>query len=293
MLFQTKYLLIVLPVTVFALQVLTGCGPRQYSHPTGYDLEHPQQMELGKVLNEISGITYDRQNNSLLAISDSKDKVIEIDLQKQKLKDVTGKIAEPGQDFEDLVLLDSTIYILASKGEIRAVPLYGQDSNSVQVYTLDVKGKNDFETLYYDTASKGLIMLCKECDMEKGAHTKTAYRFDLENKKFEDNPYYTISTKAVEDAVKDKKADFKPSAAAFHPLKKQLYILSSAGQLLVITDSKGKVLEVHRLNPDLFPQAEGIAFAPNGDMYISNEGKYGKPTLLLFPYKKTESKENE
>ncbi len=24
---------------------------------------------------------------------------------------------------------------------------------------------------------------------------------------------------------------------------------------------------------------------PNGDMYISNEGKFGSPTLLYFPYK--------
>jgi uncharacterized protein YjiK len=35
----------------------------------------------------------------------------------------------------------------------------------------------------------------------------------------------------------------------------------------------------------LYPQAEGIAFAPNGDLYISNEAKLGKPTLLYIPYK--------
>jgi hypothetical protein len=60
--------------------------------------------------------------------------------------------------------------------------------------------------------------------------------------------------------------------------------LSSAGQLLVIADTKGRVEEVYPLNPDKFPQAEGITFAPNGTMYISNEGKYGHPTLLMFPY---------
>ena len=84
--------------------------------------------------------------------------------------------------------------------------------------------------------------------------------------------------------LKNDDAKFEPSAAAIHPVNKRLYILSSAGQLLVITDTRGQVAEAYDLNPDLFPQAEGIAFAPNGDMYISNEGKSGAPTLLRFSY---------
>ena len=78
---------------------------------------------------------------------------------------------------------------------------------------------------------------------------------------------------------------FDPSAAAIHPIDKKLYILSSAGNLLVIADKNGKPLLGYNLNPDDHPQAEGIAFAPNGDMYITNEGKYGTPTLQLFKYK--------
>jgi uncharacterized protein YjiK len=53
----------------------------------------------------------------------------------------------------------------------------------------------------------------------------------------------------------------------------------------VVADNKGQPIEAYNLNPDEFPQAEGIAFAPNGDMYISNEGKFGgKATLQIFPY---------
>jgi uncharacterized protein YjiK len=55
----------------------------------------------------------------------------------------------------------------------------------------------------------------------------------------------------------------------------------------VVTNLKGDVEEVFRLNPTLYPQAEGIAFAPNGDMYVTNEAKLGKPTLLYIPYKRS------
>ena len=92
------------------------------------------------------------------------------------------------------------------------------------------------------------------------------------------------NTQEVKSLLKKDDAKFDPSAAAINPVNKKLYILSSAGNLLVIADNRGKPLEAYNLNPNNHPQAEGIAFAPNGDMYISNEGKYGKPTLLLFRY---------
>jgi len=36
------------------------------------------------------------------------------------------------------------------------------------------------------------------------------------------------------------------------------------------------------LDPVLFNQPEGLTFAPNGDLYISNEGGEGVATILKF-----------
>ena len=159
-----------------------------------------------------------------------------------------------------------------------------QDSTRTVAYPFISSGKNDFETLYYDPEAKGLIILCKSCEDDKGKKIRSAYRFDLATKTFDIASYFSISTANVKEIMKDDDADFSPSAAAIHPVDKRLYILSSAGNLLVITDTKGRVLEGYRLNPDQYPQAEGIAFSPAGTLYISNEGKYGRPTLLMFPY---------
>ena len=64
---------------------LTGCKQQSYASPQGYDLNKPQKENLGKVLNEISGLDFNEEDSSLSAISDSKEKVFGIELKKLKL----------------------------------------------------------------------------------------------------------------------------------------------------------------------------------------------------------------
>jgi uncharacterized protein YjiK len=263
--------------------VQMSCNQASPQFSVGYDMRMPARMELAKDLNEISGITYNTDNHTVLAVSDSKRKIVEIDAKEKKLKDVIEGFAG-SNDYEDLVKMDSIVFVLVSNGTIMAVPMNATDSSRTQVYPFPSTDKNDFETLYYDSSVNGLIMLCKSCEADKGQKVRTAYRFDLATRKFDSASFYTISTKSVKDVLKDSDVEFKPSAAAIHPIEKQLYILSSAGQVMAITDTRGTVKWAFRLNPDRNQQAEGIAFAPNGAMYISNEGKFGKPTLQIFTY---------
>ena len=270
---------------VYATTLLCGCASKSYDSPPGYDFRKPDLRKLGKSLNEISGITYNPEDGSLWAISDSKRKIIGIEVKKGKLKDETGNVVASDQDLEDIVKLDTAAYLLSSKGLIYEVPLTTKDSASVRSYPFWSNAKNDFETLYYDPSADGLIMMCKDCEDDNGKHVRSAYRFDLKTKKFDSSAFFTINTEEVKKLVKNDDAKFDPSAAAIHPINKRVYILSSAGNLLVVADNRGRIFEAYNLNPDEHPQAEGIAFAPNGDMYISNEGKYGTPTLQIFKYR--------
>jgi hypothetical protein len=263
------------------LTLLHSCSNKGQASPEGYDLNKPVRMELGKVLNEISGLTYDDAHRTLLAIADSKEKIFEINTRRIKLKDYSDKVVGPHTDLEDLVMIDSTIYLLGSAGILFEVR---PRRDSVRQYPVPLSGKNDFETLYYDPSINSLILMCKTCEFEKGRGIRSAFRFDLSSKAFETTAFYTIKQKAVANLMKDEEIEFKPSAAAINPISKRLFILSSASNLLLIADNRGGVLEGYDLDPNLYPQAEGIAFAPNGDMYISNEAKYGNATLLLIPY---------
>jgi uncharacterized protein YjiK len=239
-------------------------------------------MILEKKLNEISGINFIAEENTLIAIADDKKKIYKLS--------IDGKIDDyydpelPSQDFEDVVKVDSTVYTLVSNGAIFEI---NKVDTGFQTMTHNFwsEEKNDFETLYFDSSQNSLIILCKSCAFDKGNQQRSAFRFSIETKQFDRQAYYTISTEAVQDALKDGKADFNPSAAAINPVDKRLYILASSGNLMVISDIKGKVSSVFRLNPTFYPQAEGIAFSPKGDMYVSNEAKLGKATLLKIAYK--------
>ena len=251
--------------------------------PKGYVVPKPEKMILEKKLSEISGLFYLNDENVMLAIADNKQKIYRV-TPDGKVDNYFKDDFGPKADYEDVVRVDSTIYVLISDGTI--VEVNPSDSGlNVKKYPFWSSKKNDFETLYYDSAANGLVILCKFCREGNYEITPAAFRFDLAGKQFDTQPYYTIPSKEVMDRLKDGRVDFKPSGAAIHPLEKRLYILASAGNLLVVTNLKGKVEEVFRLNPTLYPQPEGIAFAPNGDMYVSNEAKLGKPTLLRIAYK--------
>ncbi|MGV3530105.1 MAG: SdiA-regulated domain-containing protein [Flavisolibacter sp.] len=286
MLFQRKCLPACSLVFVCAMALLASCKHKSFTSPHGYDLNNPQQMELGKVLNEISGVVFHDDNDDLLGISDSRRQVFEINPKSLKLKDYTDKLVPPDSDLEDLARANGRLFLLASNGTIFDAPESARDTAGVTSYQINLPEPNDFETLYYDPSADGLIMLCKSCAFDKGEKRQSAFRFNLETKTFDTTVYYSISKEDVKEVLKDDDAKFDPSAAAIHPENKRLYIISSAGNLLVVADTRGKVVEAYKLNPDLYPQPEGIAFAPNGTMFITNEGKYGKPTLYIFPYQK-------
>lgn len=280
---KIKQVIFVLPLLYF---IVAGCQSKRVIYtPKGYNITKPEAIELGNKLREISGI-YWINETTMLAQNDESGKIFTIN--PKNLQDFNYPTVVFGEknDYEDVVQVDSSAYLLVSTGQIIQVPGYSRGGDVPGTLVASLQGtKNEFETMYYDKEINSIIMLCKSCHKEKD-QIRTAFRYDVAARKLIDTPYYTIDINVIRKKLDDNRAEFRPSAAAIHPLQNKLYIVSSIGKLLVITDKKGNVEQAMPISSILFPQPEGMTFAANGDMYISNEaGTEERATLLKFIYK--------
>jgi len=255
----------------------------QYPTPEMYDLNHPVTVRLESQLDEISGIIYYPKDTGIFAISDANGSIYKIfpdrntAIQKWKFGD--------NEDFEDLQLVDSVFYVLSSKGNIITVKFLGHDSIQTSTFKFPDK-KNEFESLYYDSASKKLILICKDCHDDKKSNVGS-WSFDLSQEAFGPGPFTLDADKIAAD-LNLKGVNFKPSAAAINPVTHELFILSSVNKALVIADKNGAIKKVYPLSPSTYKQPEGIAFTPKGDLLISNEtSDEGSANILVIKYKKT------
>ncbi|UYQ93367.1 hypothetical protein MKQ68_25115 [Chitinophaga horti] len=264
---------------------LTDGQGSKYASPAGYDLNTPQKLHVRESMQEISGIIHHERDGMFMAINDEEGRIFKMDVTVDEPYE-NWKFGK-NTDYEDLAFTGEDYLVLKSNGMLYWVENMFTDSVSSLSYEAPVKGKREFETAYYDKAAKGVIIICKSCEVDKKMGRTSAYRFDINTKTFDNEPYFQINVEEISKRVKEKKDKlkaFQPSAAAIHPLQKRLYIVSSVNHLLVITSLKGGVEEVFDLPHKRFRQPEGITFAPNGDMYISNEAGEGTANILKFTY---------
>jgi DNA-binding beta-propeller fold protein YncE len=274
-----KSFLKVLAVTTF----IFSCNNRpNYPTPAGYDLNHPTTVRLPTQLDEISGIIYYPKDTGVFAISDATGSLYKIfpdrntTVQKWKFGD--------NEDYEDVQLVDSVFYVLSSKGNIVSIRFSGHDSLQTSNFKFPDK-KNEFESLYYDSALRKLVLICKDCHDDKKSSVGS-WSFDIDHQAFDKGPV-AIDVEKIADDLNLKDVNFKPSGTAINPVTHELFIISSVNKALVITDMNGDLKKVYPLSSRLYKQPEGIAFTPKGDLLISNESSdEGSANIQVIKYKK-------
>lgn len=273
-------------LSILLVYFFAGCNNNgeSYSSPPEYNLNRPSIIKLPDYLSEISGMAYYPKDNAVFAISDEKAWLYKISLSKgmeiQKWK-FAGK-----KDYEDLVLVDSTFYVLQSNGDIISLNFVSPDSITVKEYEFPGQGKNEFESIYPDKEKHNLILLCKDCEADD-KNSLTAWAFDLSSMTFTQTPAYVMDVRKIEELMQEKKVKFKPSAAAIHPVTGQLYIISSVNKVLVVADNNGVPQKLYRIDPKLFKQPEGLTFSPDGHLIISNESaNIGAADIMMFKFNK-------
>jgi uncharacterized protein YjiK len=281
---MSVYRVITICIFIATLTIISVSCNRQinFRSPPSYDINHPTTIYLPTDLNEISGIVYYPKDTGIFAISDAAGSLYKFfpdkktPLQKWKF----GK----NHDYEDLQRVDSTFYILSSTGDIVSLKFTQHAPMQVNEFKIDDKEKNEFETLYFDSALHKLILICKDCEEDK-KNTVSTRAFDILSNTYTNGPY-KINVNTIDSSMKLKKIKFKPSAAAINPLTHELFILASVNKMLVIADTNGNVKHSYLLRPSIYKQPEGIAFTPSGTLLISNESdKTGSADILVIKYK--------
>lgn len=247
-----------------------------------------RKWEMPVELEEISGISYFSEDK-MACVQDEEGIIfifnLDTDMVEKKIN--FGKSG----DYEGVALLDSAAYVIESSGKIFEVSNYLSPSFETVEYKTPFSGRNNMESIVADSINNRLLLAVKDTDSNSKDY-KGVYAFDINTKKVLSEPVFKIPLDDPifngKSAQKDKKkADkFYPSEIAINPVDGNIYLLEGKNPRLLIMSPSGKLLRLHMLNKKSFPQPEGMTFAPDGTLYISNEGKKGTASILEIELKK-------
>ena len=275
---------------IIFLSIFTACSQDKnmqtlFEYP-GYDFpyqlaEPAKSWKLPDALVEISGLSY-IDTHRLACVQDEKGIIFIFNLNTGEIEMEIG-FGDDG-DYEGIEIIENDAWVLKSNGILYKVVDYLKKGDPPVIkYKTALSGKNDTEGLAYDPVNKSLLIACKEnpfVDEKGGKKLKAIYSFKLETKLLETEPFLLINMDTVRYYNGD--VTFKPSGIAIHPATGNIFILGSAGNLLLVLSGKGEMLAVIHLSPKIFPQPEGICFSPDGNLYIANEGDGLQGSVLKF-----------
>lgn len=290
-----KQILMIAALSLFISFMAISCiGKKEkpVTGPQGYNLSQPQKYSMPDVLQEISGIAFNKGDNSFVyAQQDEDGKLFKLPI---GTKDETKtKFAEKG-DYEDVSILNNWAILLKSNGNLYAFPLT-ETNNETTTKVKESFGlvpKGEYEGMFADEETRQVYVLCKSCKEDKDTKFTSGYILAFQNDgvlKLKGS--FKVDASQMDKLSGKKKGTFHPSALAMHPITKEWYILSSVNKALVVLDSKWMVKSVYHLSANVFNQPEGIAFDKDANLYISNEGSETQVgNILRFDYKPVNKK---
>jgi uncharacterized protein YjiK len=266
-----------------------------------YDFANPvQTLELPESLVEISGISL-YKGKKLVGVQDEAGIIYSIDRETGAVSD--SFLFTPTGDFEGITFVGNTAWVLEANGKLWAISDWDDaEKRQIKTYKTSLKKDNDAEGLCFDSKNNRLLIACKESPLidEYRKDMRAVYAFDLQTMELDETPFLTfdiaqilahfeavptsnIAEKQLKKLEKGKILPIMPSEIAIHPVSGELYILASDGLAMLVFSPDGKqILHIQALDSDIFEQPEGLAFLPNGDLYISSEGREDVAKIRLF-----------
>lgn len=237
-----------------------------------YNFESPtEKYDLPKPLKEISGLSY-YQKNQLVCVNDEQGDIFIYDLNE---KNIVERIpfGKDG-DYEGVEVVNDEVFVLKSNGKLKGFKIGQAFEREIDCSEPEVI---EYEGLGYDPKSKYLLLVAKERQKDVD-DKKMVYAYDFDRKIL--FKHLAIPKEQISDEANGK--NFKPSGIAIHPQTGQTFIIASSGKKLLILSANGQKEALISLNSTIFQQPEGICFSPDGQLFISSEGKDGDGYILRF-----------
>ncbi len=274
-----KKRLAIVPALVLLISCFQADKQSKFTLPPGYDYANSKKLLITDDLDEISGMNYIGTDSTIVTVNDEEGKLYILDIE-GKIKTKAFKFAKKS-DFEDLCFDGIYWYMIKSNGEITRIGSAFTDSFSTRIFEFPEKGW-EFETIFIDKLKNKVVAMSK-VPLALNERKIPAFSLDTLTGTFNFDPYYSPDTLELRNILQKKKTECKPTAAAFHPMTGELYILS-VNERLLVTMKDGKVNAAYKLDKKIFRQPEGITFLPSGDLLISNEAQDATPNIIRFKY---------
>ncbi|OKL41682.1 PepSY-like domain-containing protein [Pontibacter flavimaris] len=232
--------------------------------------------ELPSELREVSGIAL-LPDGRMACIQDEKGTIFIYNLTSKKLEE-QYPFGESG-DYEGIAVDGKTAYILRSDGTVFEVNDFMSAKPNVKEHKSMLAGSQNTEGLALDKSNNRLLIACKGHDRKLG-NNKGIYALDLRTGKMNPEPVISIplAQEPLQAPAGDKKKAkdgydvLQPSSLEIHPQTGAYYVLDAVNQRIMVLEKDGKIGKLETLDENLMRQPEGLAFGPNGEVYIATEG---------------------
>ncbi len=260
--------------------------PDSSSAISWYDLEDkkPSSVELPRKLREISGLAMS-PDGRLFAHNDESGVVYEVDYLKGKIvKSFSlGRFAVRA-DFEGLAIVGDRFFLVTSWGNLYEFSEGGdREYVAYKMYRTALTLAHDVEGLCYDPDTHSLLMACKEYPGKGYAKSKAVYAFSLETMKLDKKPRFLLPLRELRRKSRHK--PFMPSGIERHPKTGTFFVLTAQGESVIEISPTGELLGQVFFRGGTHKQAEGITFAPDLTLLISDEGGTKRAELTRYPSK--------
>jgi uncharacterized protein YjiK len=238
-------------------------------------------------LDEVSGLAT-TADGRLFGHNDERATVHEIDRE----TGVLGKRFSLGDpmidgDFEGLAIAGERFFLITSQGLLYEFREAGDRATAPHRATDTGLGAScEVEGLEFDATEAVLLIACKVSTPDRGSIV--VHRFSLDPDR---GRLASIEIPKRQLTAFGLDPEFQASSVAVSPTG-TLFLASAAPEVLIEVDRTGRLLGAVELRRRRHPQSEGLAFGPDGALFIADERNDG-PTGVLARYQRMRTQDDQ